>query len=135
MLVPFEKQADIKKTLPSTSKATTKSFRWGSLDQAKIIAHRTLIRDSSKVVPLLTPQNFSIQSSDQKKKTLLPPGFEKALIEHEFNVEWLGQQATKDQVLLLISMYTQAAENYDRVQDRSLAEIYRMKLQMLFTKP
>lgn len=87
MLVPFQKQSDYKKTLPSTSKASTKSFRWGSLDQAKIIAHRTSIRESSKVVPLLTPQNFSIKESDQKKKSLLPSGFEKTLIEHEFNVE------------------------------------------------
>jgi len=32
-------------------------------------------------------------------------------------------------------MYTQAAEHYDKILDRQLAEIYRMKIQMLFSKP
>ena len=36
---------------------------------------------------------------------------------------------------MVISMYTMAAEHYDNKHEASAAEIYRMKIQMLFTKP
>ena len=63
----------------------------------------------------------------------LPKGFKNKIIEYEFQLE--KGQVTKDSVMQLIEMYTQAASHYDTTGEKSQAEIYRSKIQLLFMKP
>lgn len=55
-------------------------------------------------------------------------------MELEFRVEQ-PKSANKQSVLELIDLYNQAADHYDSTQERDLAEIYRLKIAMLFAKP
>ena len=75
-------------------------------------------------------------STPSNKRALnlnLPPDFERNIIGLEFKIE--KGEAAQDVVLQLVSMYTQAAEHYDAIDDRQTAEIYRQKIQFLFIKP
>lgn len=63
----------------------------------------------------------------------LPAGFDKSLVEIEFKIE-NPKLVTQELILKLIDCYNQAQEFYDAT-DRDLADIYRMKIAMLFSKP
>ena len=73
--------------------------------------------------------NFSSSTPSNKQRALnlnLPPDFERTIIGLEFKIE--KGEAAQDVVLQLVSMYTQAAEHYDAINDRQTAEIYRQKI-------
>ena len=63
----------------------------------------------------------------------LPKGFEKTIIELEFQLE--KQAITQELITMLISLYTVGVEHYDSVGDIKQASIYRDKIQILFRRP
>lgn len=65
----------------------------------------------------------------------LPDGFEMKVISLEFLIEKEKDLLKRETVHDLIGMYTQAADYYDKVNERERAELYRMKMTMLFCKP
>ena len=68
----------------------------------------------------------------KKAPPKLEAGFDKKLLELEFSVE---KCATAESVTQLLALYNTAITHYDTANDRSLAEIFRAKVAMLFAKP
>lgn len=63
----------------------------------------------------------------------LPKGFKNKLIEAEHTLE--TGQVSQELVHELTDMYTQAAFHYDSKDEKVQGDIYRSKIQLLFTKP
>ena len=68
----------------------------------------------------------------KKKPQKLEEGFDKKLLELEFSVE---KCPTAESVAQLVALYNTAITHYDTVKDKSLSEIFRVKVAMLFAKP
>jgi hypothetical protein len=64
----------------------------------------------------------------------LPEGFDLTVVNLEFKLE-KEKDLTSEVIHELIGMYTQAADFYDKQNERDRAELYRMKMTMLFCKP